>query len=387
MRPRLQFVRRAIAERLPARRALAIFLLATASICPARARAQGAPAEAIGRVEGPDISVEKGTAEHNGTPAVAPSIDVSNGSIVTVHSGRAKMTLFAGGKVGICGPAKLTLLVSGDAITLALSFGRVRVELPAKTALRVFTPSIIGTPLDISGGSRDVTMGLNLDDSLCVLATSGAIQLEHQFTGEKLIVPQAGEFFLNAGKLLPVAGTPGGCDCLALEPRETPTAAGPPPEFAAATAPPQVDADPRSSVAATEPPAESSVHFVLPARANEAHPVAPGATAEVPGEPLVAPQVYAEALPALTFMASSPPRPPDAWTDIQFLIRNAQISPDYEFSGRVEAPEFAKEMQHALGEKDSAPPMNTAGANQSAAKQSKRKSGFWASLKRAFGGS
>ena len=90
--------------------------------------------------------------------------------------------------------------MSGDAITLALNFGRVRAQLPESTALRIFTPTIIGTPLDIAGGARDVTVGLSLDDSLCVTATSGAIQLEHQFTGEKLIVPQAGEFFLNAGQ-------------------------------------------------------------------------------------------------------------------------------------------------------------------------------------------
>ena len=126
---------------------------------------------------------------------------------------RRILTLFAGGEVDICGPAKFTVLLSGDAITLALNFGRVRVNLPANTDLRIFTPTIMGTPLGISGGPRDVSVGLSLDDSLCVLATSGAIQLEHQFTGEKLIVPQAGEFFLNAGRLLPVAGTPGSCQC------------------------------------------------------------------------------------------------------------------------------------------------------------------------------
>ena len=33
------------------------------------------------------------------------------------------------------------------------------------------------------------------------------------------------------------------------------------------------------------------------------------------------------------------------------LIREARVAPEWEFSGHVEAPEFAKAMQNALGEK------------------------------------
>ena len=96
-----------------------------------------------------------------------------------------------------------------QAITLALNFGRMRVQLPAAAQLRIFTPTIVATPIDIGGAPRDFTVGLDLNDSLCVVAASGALRLEHQFTGEGLIVPQAGEFFLAAGKLLPVAGVAG----------------------------------------------------------------------------------------------------------------------------------------------------------------------------------
>ena len=105
---------------------------------PAVTHAQNAPPGAVGRVQGQDISVESGTAANNGTARSAPGIYVVNGSVVTVHSAKARMTLFAGGKVDICGPAKFTVLLSGDAITLALNFGRVRVSLPAKTTLRDF---------------------------------------------------------------------------------------------------------------------------------------------------------------------------------------------------------------------------------------------------------
>ena len=203
-------------------------------------RAQDAPG-AIGRVEGNDISVEGGTVAGRNSATIAPSILVSNGSIVTVHSGQALMILASGDEVDICGPTKFTLLQSGTSLTLALNFGHVRVRLPASADLRIFTPTIVATPIDIGGAPRDVTVGLELDDSLCVLATTGAIQLEHQFTGERLIVPQSGEFFLSEGKLMPVAGTPGSCQCAAMhmqaptQPRVVPSPAPAIPEIGLTT--------------------------------------------------------------------------------------------------------------------------------------------------------
>jgi hypothetical protein len=242
---------------------LALFLVGLA--WPLAAHAQGARLPVVAHVEGTDISCESGTPETGQYSTVGTRLDVSDGTVVTVHSGQALLTLVAGGQVDICGPAKLTVLLSGNAITLALNFGRVRVELPAKTDLRIFTPTLIGTPLDISGGARDVTVGLSLDDSLCVLASSGAIQLEHQFTGEKMIVPQAGEFFLNAGKLVPVAGTPGSCKCSANGPASP--AIPPSPQFATAGPPPAIapaasGSAPGSAPAAVEvtpAPAEKAV--------------------------------------------------------------------------------------------------------------------------------
>jgi hypothetical protein len=384
MRPRLQFVLRARVVAAFARAARAGFVLAMLVLCAAIARGQNPPPGAVGQAEGNDISVEGGTAARNGTATVAPSIYVSNGSTVTVHSGRARMTLFAGGRLDICGPAKFTVLRSGDSITLALNFGRVRVQLPAQTSLRVFSPTIIATPLEISGGPRDVTVGLNLDDSLCVLASSGAIQLEHQFTGEKLIVPQAGEFFLSSGRLVPVAGTPGSCNCLADEPRALPALPGPSPEFAAAIAPRSVTELGTASAANTqpapgaEPNAEPSVEFSIPAHANDAHPVAPPVRGAAPAAPPAAVPVYTVVLPPLTFSASSPAPPPDPTPDMFLLIREARVLPDWEFSGRVEVPGFIGAMQHALGEKPAATTPEPA--------PKKKQGGFWASLKRLFGG-
>jgi hypothetical protein len=351
---------------------------------PAVTHAQNAPPGAVGRVQGQDVSVESGTAANNGTSRSAPGIYVVNGSVVTVHSAKARMTLFAGGKVDICGPAKFTVLLSGDAITLALNFGRVRVSLPAKTTLRIFTPTIIGTPIDISGGSRDVTVGLNLDDSLCVFATSGAIQLENQFSDEKLIVPQAGEFFLNAGRLLPVVGTPGSCQCFADEALPAPLPPGPIPETATAT-PPLPIAPPHVTSPAAEPPAEPKpaaephIEYSLLAHANEDHPTERSVDDAVPSPPPVSMPLYAVVLPPLVFSASEP-TPPDPEPDMVLLIREAQVSPQWEFSGHVDAPEFAADLQHALGQNA------RVNARKTREDHPKRKGGFWSALRRFFGG-
>src|SRR5580704_17174379 len=154
-------------------------------------RGQQGPANVIGRVEGNDVSVEGGAgAASLGNGGLAngagngqlASFAVSNGSVVTVHVGQARMALAAGGQIDICGPAKFTVLESGGAITLALNFGRMHVQIPATISLRIYTPTIVATPLDIGGAVRDVNVGLDLNDSLCVVSTGGAVRLEQQFS-------------------------------------------------------------------------------------------------------------------------------------------------------------------------------------------------------------
>lgn len=434
MRSSFQFARSASSGRFFA--ALLAGLAAAALwLLPIQARAEDAPAGTIGQVEGRDVSVEGGTAATSNVSAT-PGIFVSNGSVVTVHSGQAEMTLFAGGEVDLCGPAKVTVLNTGDSITLALNFGRMRVQLPPKTVLRIFTPTIIGTPLYISGGTRDITVGLQLDDSLCVLAGVGAIQLEHQFSGEKLIVPQSGEFFLNAGKLVPVAGKPGSCHCEFMKEQPPPppppvipeyAEAAPPapvkPDVAPLTAvPPTVDQSPGTaplamSVYAETPPAvpERSaaaplaaappdlmqnavtgpladsnaeadippppIEYSVPASVTEAHPIVPPAKETPAGAAPESPvPVYTAVLPALSFSANAPVPAEDPTPDMTLLVREAQVLPDSEFTGHVSPPEFVGAMQHALGVE---PPKKNP---SSGAQGQKKKGGFWAALKSLFGG-
>jgi hypothetical protein len=377
-----------------------LFLAFVASLAAAQvSRGQQAPPGAIGRVEGNDVSVDNGTTGDSSPAAATPGAPsfVFNGSVLTVHDGKARLTLVAGGQVDICGPAKFTLLQSGPSITLALNFGRVHLQLPASTPLRIFTPTMIATPLDIGGASRDIIAGLDMNDSLCVVATSGAIRLEQQFTGAGLIVPQSGGFFLSAGNLVPVAGTPGSCECtpmhvqslpppqipvmgvtsrLQLNVQQYPSEAAP---TSAATPAPPVE------TAAKEPAPEPNVQLRILAGANETHPTLPAPKEAAPPPPVVSVPEYKIILPPLVYSASSLPSPPeDPAIEAVLLVRTVHVEPDYQFTGHVEAPHLETVARKSSSSGSSSPGRQGAGEGNSSGG---KKEGFWARLKRAFGGS
>jgi hypothetical protein len=380
---------------------LANGLFAFIFLCVPALRAQQTAANVIGRVDGNDISVEGGAPSlGNGVPNGGASgqllsFAVSNGSVVTVHVGQARMALAAGGQIDICGPAKFTVLESGGAITLALNFGRMRVQIPATTALRIYTPTIVATPLDIGGAVRDITVGLDLSNSMCVLSTSGALRLEQQFSGEGLIVPQAGEFFLAGGTLVPVAGAPGSCECTAFVARAAPPPLPAPSQPVpaqnvpfAAMIPPAISAQPDVAPANTtvsEPVApRNRVQIGTLAHANEMHPVPPPANNVEPPVPDIAlPQYTVMLQPLMVTVTPSPLRPAEPAADTALLVRVARVAPEWEFSGHVDAPEFAVDMQRALGQKASTPQPQLLHPSQ----PPKKKRGFWGSLKNIFVGS
>jgi hypothetical protein len=382
MFPRLQFAPSGVAvsslrHSVPARILLAIVLL-----CPGLVCAQQPSPGTVGRVEGLDVSVEGGAPAGGGTAASAPSIFVENGSVVTVHSGQARLMLSTGGEIQICGPAKFTLLQSGGAITLALNFGRVRIQLPAATILRIFTPAVVATPLGIGSGLRDITIGLDLNDVLCVLATSGAIRLEQQFTGEVLDIPQAGEFFLAGGKLVPAAGASGSCRCAEMQPRVASPLPPPIPEMGLTSqtnhSPPAPQPAPPTTAAVQAPPPEPPVEFSVPAHANEAHPLPPAEKSAAPTPPPASFPEYKIIMPPLTFSAASPDPPPDPSPEMVLLVRVARDDPEWEFTGRVEAPRLEEVAQHTPS------PRRQPRASKN---PQKKKGGFWAALKRIFIGS
>jgi hypothetical protein len=267
-------------------------------------------------------------------------------------------------------------------VTLALNFGRIHVQLPATASVRIFTPTIIATPLEISGGAREITAGLDLNDSLCVRATSGALRLEQQFTGEDLIVPQAGEFFLANGKLVPVAGAPGTCQCEALH-----VQSAPPPQI------PVMGISGRQNLAPTpEPPVTDAVTAAPPAfpiaqpnvqlRAlelnNDAHPVTPPTKAETPTPPAVPTLAttmpdYKVIMPPLAFSPADPAAPDDSPADVALIVRTVHVEPEWQFSGHVATPSFDDAKTPAKQDKTAAQP-------------AQNKESFWTKLKRAFGG-
>src|ERR1700693_1526173 len=332
-------------------RALLIFTFVVSYTHGLRAQQNGA---AIGRVEGNDISVEgAGASGNGGTPSAGgqlASFLVSNGNVVTVHVGQARMALTAGGQIDICGPAKFTVLESRGAVKLALNFGRMHVQIPATTSLRIYTPTIIATPLDIGGAVRDINVGLDLNDSLCVVSTGGAVRLEQQFSGEGLIVPQAGEFFLEGGNLVPVVGAPGSCECVAQLTRVAPPPVAPAriepsrPEIAQNIPPVPVIAPVVSqaqpavvplNVAVAEPAAPRyRVEIGELARANEMHPVAPASNFAAPSAPPEVTVAYTLIVqPLVVSVVPSPLRPAEPAGDTALLVRVARVEPEWEFSG------------------------------------------------------
>jgi hypothetical protein len=337
------------------------------------------PQKVVGHIQGSDASVETVAAGADTIASADSGADVSNGSLVTVHSGQAHLTLISGGEVDICGPAKLTLLQAGSGITLALNFGRVRVQLPSSADLRIFTPTIIATPIDIHGAERDVTAGLDLDDSLCVTAASGALLLENQFTGEKLVVPQAGEFSLAQGKLVPVAGAAGSCQCLTMQTQIITPAPEP---SLGLTAPAHVEPPPASAAtdaAKADPPApKSSVEYSVLAYANEVRPIPPPAKSAPPAPPVESIPEYKIVIPPLRFSASSPNPPPDPTPDMILLIRTVHVEPQWEFSGHVDLPKSAETARPTASASNSQP--------QAAPAPSQKKQGFWAKFKRILTG-
>jgi hypothetical protein len=307
---------------------------------PARAQEHWPPG-AVARFTGEDISFE-GSALGPPIPG-GTSFFISSGTVLTVHSGDARLNLPGGGTVDICGPAKLTLLESNTSYTIALNFGRVHVRLADPTQLHVFTPFVMATPISIAEEARDLTIGLDINDAMCVFAAQGAARLEDQFSSENLMVPQLGEFFLSGEKLSPSGGPAGTCRCFrneaAAQPQMSPAPPLQPkstqPEIARSTAPPaptvtaavaprttapaaQPAASPANATNQAPPPTGVSIHVApskpqRPPASKQPPPTAPSVAAALPTTSSPA------APPVSPFPAASnskPKHPPTSSTEI-----------------------------------------------------------------------
>ena len=141
------------------------------------------PGDAVGVIEGEAIAV------------TGPmSVDTVNGKIVTmlrsgsdvrVKSGSARINLIEGGQISICGPAHLSVLKSGAALTMALDTGTIHAHIERQPLLTMYTPQIQAQPVAIGDAAQDTVVGFDSAGAMCIRTNRGALRLEQQLTGQK----------------------------------------------------------------------------------------------------------------------------------------------------------------------------------------------------------
>lgn len=254
----------------------------------------------------------------NGQPLEAALLRLESGSDVQLD-GYAKIELVEGGEIHACGPANFRVLKSGAAVTIAVNSGRLRAVLDDRTLVTFYTPFISATPIAIGDDPRETILALE-GGAMCVQAARGALRLENQFTGETLVVPQAGEFFLRDGQLVAARQSLPACTCQSPPEPPRPQLAG-------------VRSDGLSP--ASGPPRRVFVHPLPPARptpAESAPPVSELPPAPLPGEP-----IWTVVMPPLRFDASAPEPPPEADPQLIVLIQQVRVEPALVFRGVVQA--------------------------------------------------
>jgi hypothetical protein len=193
-------------------------LLSEPRVMAAQAPAPGQQ-EVVGRLSGDDVSV-KGAISFDSEQGHSTAM-LASGSELTLRSGQAKIDLVEGGDIILCGPAHLSILKSGLAVTIALDYGQVHLQVGTTVQITLYTPSVIVTPVAIGSGARDVTLGLDEKGELCAMALSGAIRMVQQLTGESLVVPQGGDIQVDGSELHQIRGGSQKCSCELLVSRST----------------------------------------------------------------------------------------------------------------------------------------------------------------------
>jgi hypothetical protein len=305
-------------------------IFAAALACLADARAQGV-SQPVGRIDGDAVSVHGDVelVKEDGRTYTA----FASGSQVTVRAGRARVQLSGGGEIGICGPARFSLVRAGASFTLALDYGRIRARVDHPGDLRIYTPQIVVTPVSTAGHADDISVGLEEGGRMCVRAAAGALRLEPQFGGDNIVVPQSMEATLLDGRLSSLADAPRACACDALESKPEPPVL--PAHAEARITLPAPGATPASP--APEPEKKS------PEKPPEPQP----ATPEQP--------IWKVFMPPLAFDSSapipqSPPRP-----ETVRLFREVVVEPTIVFRGEVDSPPAAPPPVPAKSKTNAAP--------------------------------
>jgi hypothetical protein len=181
-------------------RSLAAVALSCAGVAALPAAVPDEPVkEPVGIVEGESILVQG-----------PMSVRVVNGKVKTVlhsggdlrvKSGRATIELVEGGRIAVCGPAHLSVLKSGGALTVALDSGTIHSYVDQEPSLTIYTALLQAKPLAIGGAPQDTLVSLDAAGGLSVRAIGGAVRIEQQLSGQSIVVPQSGDVLLSNGQL------------------------------------------------------------------------------------------------------------------------------------------------------------------------------------------
>lgn len=329
-----------------------------------RAQTPTAPASILGQVLGDDVSVIG--ASHLASGGAGRAIEFSSGGTIVVFSGKARVEFTGGGELDICGPAKFTVLSSGEALTVALSFGRVRIRFDAVRPITIYMPLIIATPVPLENNPRDATVGLTNTGTMCVLAASGAVRLQNQLRGDSTLVPQPNEVFVPGSSFASLPPAVGECNCDFDEPLAQQSS---PPENAPMTA----DSAPRVPTATLqETPTQTTAQNlpIVPIASAAPRPAQPVGTVTRP--------VWKVTLPPIAYDAKSATDTPEPISIATLMLaQQTVVQPEWVFHGTV--VDQRAEKNEALKE--------ASAAQNSTAQPKPKKHGFWAKLRHFLIGS
>ncbi len=313
------------------------WFLATGLLCPCSlslhtAFADEPAKELVGIIEGDSISVQ-GPMTVRVIDGQAKTI-LRSGGDVRVKSGRATIDLVEGGKIAVCGPAHLSVLKSAGALTVALDSGVIHTYVDQELALTVYTALLQAKPISIGGAAQDTIVGLDAQGSLSIRAIAGAVRIEHQLTGQSVVLPQNSDLLLINGQLNDLHPGAGRVSCELGE-------------LKIQQPPPQV------SVPATAEEVKQR-HF------GDAKPNVPAAN---PGTTTEEGPTYQVFLPPMRYDANLKVQPaPDP--SLIVLVRRVRVRPTLIFRGRVEGEPLVAENRPAPALSAAAPKQDQTQSSQ-----------------------
>ncbi|MGA2483824.1 MAG: hypothetical protein ABSF92_11995 [Candidatus Acidiferrales bacterium] len=306
---RLSFICRWASARIVLSAAALVVLCASAALV----RSDDKSGDTIGTIDGEAIAVQGPMSVEVTGGEVRTTL--LSGSDVRVKFGRATIQLREGGVITICGPAHLSLLKSGGALTIALEYGTIHHRVQGAPIVTVYTPLIQAKSISVGDAGVETMIGLAPSGEICLRAHSGAVRIEGQLTGQSVIVPQGGDVVLPDGQIESLRSGAGTCSC----------------ELAEARTNPAMQAKPAVVSGVTSSEDISRLSAVKPADP------AP------PKEPAYEEPIYKVLMPPLSYSASAPPPPaspalpPEPSPATIFLVRTVRVRPTLIFLGHVEA--------------------------------------------------